>query len=340
MAQAVVAAQDAREATATMQAIVQSRYGGPETLRLEAVAKPVAGPGEVLVRVHAAGAGPDVWHLMTGLPLMIRIMGFGFRAPKVRVRGRDLAGRIVAVGQGVTQLEPGDEVFGTAEGTFAEYAVARADRIAPKPSNLTFERAAAAPISGVTALQAVRDVGRVRPGQKVLVIGAAGGVGSFTVQIAKAFGAHVTGASSTSKLDLVRSIGADDVIDRTREDLTDGRRRFDVIVDTAGRRPIARLRRALTAHGTLVIVGGEGGDRWMGGFQRGMTAPLRGILGTQKLRSLVSSENRPDLLALRDLIETGKVTPLIDRTYPLARAAEAIGYLAEGHARGKIVITI
>lgn len=323
-----------------MKAIVQDTYGSADVLRLGVLGRPVAGPREVLVRVHAAGVDPGVWHLMTGLPYLVRVIGYGLRAPKVRVRGRDVAGRVEAVGEGVARFRVGDEVFGTCEGSFAEYVAAREDRLAPKPSNLTFEQAAVVPISGITALQAVRDVGRVQPGQKVLIIGAAGGVGSFAVQVAKAFGAHVTGVTSTSKLELVRSIGADETIDHTREDFTAGSRKFDLIVDTAGRRPISNLRRALTPRGTLAIVGGEGGDRWLGGSQRAIFAPLRSLFGKQRLRGVVSEERLPDLLTLKELIEAGKITPLIDRTYPLAEAPQAIRYLAEGHPRGKIVVSV
>jgi len=323
-----------------MKAIVQDKYGSADILELRDIDKPVVKADEVLVRVHAAGVDPGVWHLMTGLPYLVRIMGYGLRAPKVRIRGRDVAGRVEAIGENVTQLQPGDEVFGTCEGSFAEYACAREDRLAPKPSNLSFEQAAAVPISAITALQAVRDAGRVQPGQKVLIIGAAGGVGSFAVQLAKAFGAHVTGVCSTAKADLVRSIGADHVIDHTREVFLDGARRFDLIVDTAGRRPVSQLRRALTAEGTLVIVGGEGGDRWLGGFQRQMLAPLRSIFAKQKLLGLVSEERRQDLLTLKELIEAGKVTPVVDRTYSLGEVPGAIRYLENGHARGKVVITV
>jgi NADPH:quinone reductase-like Zn-dependent oxidoreductase len=216
---------------------------------------------------------------------------------------------------------------------------ARPDRLAPKPANLTFEQAAAVPISALTALQAVRDTGRVQPGQQVLVIGAAGGVGSFAVQLAKAFGAQVTGVYSTTKVDLVRSIGADEVIDYTREDFADGARQYDLILDTAGRRSLSQLRRALTHRGTLVIVGGEGGGRWLGGFDRQiLRAPLLSAFVRQKLRPLVSKERSEDLLVLKELIEAGNLTPVIDRTYPLAEAPEAVRYLEEGHARGKVVI--
>lgn len=323
-----------------MKAIVQDRYGSADVLELRDIEDPVVGEDDVLVRVHAAGCGPDVWHLMTGLPYLSRL-GAGFRRPKVGVRGRDFAGTVGAVGSSIEGFRPGDEVMGIAEGSFAELVIAPPGKLAPKPARLTFEQAAAIPISGLTALQAVRDVGKVQPGQSVLVIGAAGGVGTLTVQIAKAFGAEVTGVCSTTKIDLVRSIGADEVIDYTHEDFTDGSRRWDVIFDTAGRRPVSRLRRALASKGTLVIVGGDGGGRWTGGFLRGvLRAPLLSPLVGQRLRGVTSKERAEDLRVLSELIEAGKVTPVIDRTYPLIEAPEAIRYLGEGHPRGKIVITV
>jgi NADPH:quinone reductase-like Zn-dependent oxidoreductase len=323
-----------------MKAIIQDKYGSADVLELRDIDKPVVKNDEVLVRVHAAGVDPGVWHLMTGLPYLVRIMGYGLRAPKARVRGRDVAGRVEALGEKVTQFQPGDEVFGTCDASFAEYACVREDKLALKPANLTFEQAAAVPISAQTALQGLRDKGQVQPGQKVLIIGAAGGVGSFAVQLAKAFGAHVTGVCSTAKADLVRSIGADEVIDYTRDDFADGGRHYDLILDTAGRRPLSQLRRALTARGTLVIVGGEGGDRWLGGFQRQILAPLGSLFAKQKLLGLISNERQADLLTLKELIEAGKVTPVIDRTYPLSEAPSAIRYLEKGHARGKVVVIV
>ena len=323
-----------------MKAIVQSEYGSADVLEFKDIAAPVAGENDVLVRVQAAGCGPDVWHLMTGKPYFARLV-VGFRRPKISVRGWDVAGRVEAVGSAVTAFRPGDEVMGNVEGSFAELAIARPDKIVPKPSRLTFEQAAAGPISGVTALQALRDQGEVRPGQKVLIIGAAGGVGSFAVQIAKAFGAEITGVCSTTKADLVRSIGADDVIDYTSEDFADGAHRWDLIVDTAGRRPLSRLRRALTPKGILVIVGGDGGGPWTGGFFRGvLRAPLMSLFVGQRLGGLNAKVNQGDLRTLGELIEAGKVTPLIDRTYPLIEAPEAIRYLERGHPGGKVVITV
>jgi NADPH:quinone reductase-like Zn-dependent oxidoreductase len=324
-----------------MKAIVQDTYGSADVLELRDIDRPVVGDDDVLVRVHGAGVDPGVWHLMTGLPYLIRILGFGLRKPKVGIRGRDVAGRVEAVGKNVTRFHPGDEVFGTCEGSFAEYVCARADRLAPKPANLTSEQAAVVPISGLTALQGLRDKGKVQPGQKVLIVGAAGGVGSFAVQLAKAFGAEVTGVCGTTKADLVRSMGADHVIDYTREDFADGAQRYDLILDTAGRRSLTHLRRALAPRGTLVIVGGEGGGRWLGGFDRQiLRAPMLSPFVRQTLRPLTSKERYEDLVVLKELIEAGKVTPIIDRTYSLSEAPEAIQYLENGHARGKVVIIV
>jgi NADPH:quinone reductase-like Zn-dependent oxidoreductase len=323
-----------------MKAIVQDRYGSADVLELRDIDVPVVGGNDVLVRMHAAGCGPDVWHIMTGQPYFARLM-LGFRRPKVAVRGRDVAGTVEAVGESVTDLKPGEKVVGVAEGSFAELAVGPAEKLVRKPVRLSFEEAAAAPISGLTALQAIRDEGRVQPGQKVLIIGAAGGVGTLAVQIAKAFGAHVTGVCSTSKADLVQSIGADEVIDYTREEFADGTRHWDLIVDTAGRRSLSHLRKALTPQGTLVIVGGDGGGRWTGGFFRGvLRAPLLSMIVGQRLRGLTSKENQEDLETLKELIETGKVTPVVDRTYSLIEAPDAIRYLEQGHPRGKVVIAV
>ena len=324
-----------------MKAIVQDAYGGADVLEVREIEPPRVGKDDILVRVHAAGCGPDVWHLMTGLPYMVRVMGSGLRAPKLPVRGRDVAGRVEAVGASITGLKPGDEVMGIVEGAFAELALTRADKLVPKPPRLTFEQAAAAPISGLTALQAVRDVRAAQPGQRVLIIGAAGGVGTLTVQIATATGARVTGVCSTSKVDLVRSIGADEVIDYTREDFADGTRRWDGIVDTAGRRPLSVLRRALAPRGTLVIVGGEGGGRWTGGFFRQiLRAPVLSLFSAQRLRPVIPKETLENLQALAELIEAGAVTPVVDSTYPLSEAPEALRHLEKGHPAGKIVITV
>jgi NADPH:quinone reductase-like Zn-dependent oxidoreductase len=323
-----------------MKAVVQDRYGPPDVLRLADVDRPSIGDDDVLVQVHAAGLDQGVWHLMAGRPSIVRIMGYGLRAPKTPVPGLDLAGTVQAVGGNVAGLAPGDEVFGAGEGSFAEYASTRADRLAPKPANLALEQAAAVPISGYTALQGVRDQGKVEPGQHVLVVGAAGGVGSFAVQIAKAFGAQVTGVCRTEKTDLVESLGADDVIDYTKEDFTAGTTRYDVILDTGGNRSLSDLRRVITPNGTLVIVGGEGGGKWFGGIDRQLRATVLSPFVGQNLRFWVSKENQDDLRTLRELIEAGKVMPAVDRTFPLGEAAQAIRYLREGHARGKVVLTV
>jgi len=324
-----------------LKAIVHDTYGETDVLELRDIDKPAVGDDDVLVRVHAAGVDPGVWHLMTGLPYLVRIMGYGLRAPKNRVRGTDGAGRVEAVGANVTRFQPGDDVFGTFDGSFAEYACAKPDKIARKSASVTFEQAAAVPVSGCTALLGLRDTAKVRAGQRVLVIGAGGGVGTFAVQLAKAFGAEVTGVCSTSKTDLVRSIGADHAIDYTREDFADGQQRSDVILDTAGNRSLSRLRRALARKGTLVLIGGEGGGRWSGGFERAIIrAPLLSPFVSQNLRQLVSAERTEDLQQLQELIEAGKVTPVIDRTYPLSEAPEAIRQMRASRVRGKFVITV
>jgi NADPH:quinone reductase-like Zn-dependent oxidoreductase len=323
-----------------MKAMVQDTYGPPDVMRLRDIERPQIADDEVLVHVHAAGVDRGVWHVMTGLPYPVRLAGYGLRAPKTPVPGMDLAGVVEAVGRRVARFKPGDEVFGIGKGTYAEYAPAREDKLVLKPANLTFEQAAAVAISGLTALQAVRDHARVESGQKVLIIGASGGVGSYAVQLAKAFGAEVTGVCSTAKVDLVRSLGADHVIDYRREDFAGGRQRYDVILDIGGNSSLSRLRRTLTPQGTLVIVGGETGGRWLGGYDRQLRALLLSRFGDQNLRTFVSSENYQDMIALSELIEAGKVTPVIDRTYPLDQVPQAIQYLLDGHARGKVVITI
>ena len=323
-----------------MKAIFRDEYGSPDVLQLRDIDKPEIGDDEVLLRVHAAGVGRDVWHVMAGLPYPIRLAGYGLRGPKNPVIGSDVAGVVEAVGEDVSRFQPGDEVFGIGEGSFAEYARAREDKLAPKPANLTFEQAAAVPVTGLTALQAVRDHGRVEPGQEVLIIGASGGVGTFAVQIAKAFGTHVTGVCSTTKVEMVRSIGADHVIDYTREDFAEGEQRYDLILDIGGNSSLTRLRRTLTLEGTLIIVGGEGGGRWLGGIDRQLRAMMLSPFVGQKLGTFISSENHEDLIVLKGLIESGAVTPVIDRTYPLAEVPEAIRYLQEGHAQGKVVITV
>jgi NADPH:quinone reductase-like Zn-dependent oxidoreductase len=322
-----------------MKAIVQDEYGSPDVLELRDIDKPEIGDDEMLVRVHAAGVDRSVWHIMTGLPYLMRIGGYGLRAPKNPVPGMEVAGVVEALGKNVTRLQPGDEIFGIGKGSYAEYARALEDKLAPKPANLTFEQAAVVAIYGSAGLQGLRDHGRVEPGQKVLIIGASGGVGTFAVQIAKAFGAHVTGVCSTKKVDMVRSIGADHVIDYTREDFAEGDQRYDLILDIGRNSSLSRLRRALTPEGTLVIVGGEGGGRWFGGIDRQLRV-MMSRFGGQKLRTFISTQNHEDMIVLKKLIESGKLTPVIDRTYPLSEVPEAIRYLEEGHAQGKVVITV
>jgi len=324
----------------TMRAITQSRYGTvPEdVMRLDQVTRPDIGDDEVLIQVRAAGVDRGTWHVMAGQPYLMRLLGFGLRGPRNKVPGLDVAGTVVAVGPEVTRFAVGDEVFGIARGSFAEYAAARESTLARRPAALSFEQAGAVAVSGLTALQGLRDAGRIKPGQKVLVIGASGGVGSYAVQIAKSFGAEVTGVCGTAKADLVRSIGADHVIDYTRADFADGQRHYDLILDIGGNSRLSRLRRALTPRGTLVIAGGEGG-RWTG-VGRQLRALALSVLIRQRLTMFVSRHRQADLDTLRRLIETGQVTPVIGRTYPLAEAPLAVRHLHAGHARGKIVITV
>ena len=321
-----------------MKAIVQDKYGSAEELYLSEVERPEIGADEVLVEVRAAGLDRGVWHLMAGLPYLIRVIGFGFRGPKQRTPGMDVAGVVAAVGEDVEGLEVGDEVFGTCEGAFAELARAKADKLCLKPARLSFAEAAALPVSACTALEAVRDQARVSAGQKVLVLGASGGVGSYAVQLCKAFGAEVTGVCSTAKLDFVRSLGADAVLDYTREGLGSGS--FDAILDIGGNRSLSELRRVLAPRGTLVIVGGEGGDRWIGGTDRQLRAMLLSCFVRQKLTSFINTGTREQLESLVELIETGKLLPSIDRTFPLAETPDAMRYLVEGRARGKVVLTV
>jgi NADPH:quinone reductase-like Zn-dependent oxidoreductase len=278
--------------------------------------------------------------MMAGQPYLLRVLGFGFRAPKNPVPGLDVAGTVVAVGSAVTRFSPGDEVFGISRGSFAEYAAVRESKLSRKPANLTFQQAAVVPISAGTALQALTDAGKAKPGQRVLIIGASGGVGSYAVQLAKAFEAEVTGVCSTAKVDLVRSLGADHVVDYTRQDFADGTNRYDLIIDIAGNSSLARLRSALTPTGTLVIVGGEDGGKWTGGFGRSLRAPLLSPFVPQRLTMLASKERASDQDQLTTLIEAGKVTPSIDSTYPLDRVPEAMRHLEAGGVRGKVVITI
>ena len=328
--------------TGTMRAIVQDRYGpAPEdVLRLSSTAVPSTAPDQVLVRVHAASVDRGTWHVMAGLPYPIRAAGFGLTRPRYVNPGRSLAGTVEVVGEQVAGLAPGDEVFGVGEATFAPYAVARPDRLSRKPAALSFEQAAAVPVSGLTALQAVRDHARVAAGEAVLVLGASGGVGTFAVQIAKASGATVTGVCSTGKLDLVAALGADHVVDHTREDATAGGRRFDVVLDTGGNTRLAHLRRAMTARGRLVVVGGETDGRLLGGSGRQLRAQLLNPFVRQQLGTFIASENAEDLAALAALVEAGALTPAVDRTYPLAQTAAALRRLLQGQARGKIVISL
>ncbi len=323
-----------------MKAIVQDRYGGPEVLELRDIDQPVPKDNEVVVRVHAAGLDQGVQHVMTGLPYLIRLLvpTLGLRKPKVPVRGMDAAGHVEAVGEDVTRFQPGDEVFGWCDGSYAQYACAPEDHFAPKPSNLSFEQAAVVPISSFAALQALRDEGEVQPGQRVLVIGAAGGVGSFAVQLAKAFGAQVTGVCRTNCAELVRSIGADQVIDYTREDFADGRHHYDLILDIGGNSRLSRLRRALTPTGTLVIAGGEGG-KWTG-VGRQLRALALSPLARQRLTMYISAHRQADLQELCQHIEAGHLTPIVGKTYPLLDVPEAIRHLEDGRAHGKIAITV
>ncbi len=323
-----------------MKAMTRDRYGSADVLELSDVPMPVVGDDQILVRVRAAGMGPNVWHELTGVPYIARL-GFGVRRPKDPLLFASVAGTVEAVGQKVTGFTTGDDVYGVSDGGLAEFTVARPDQLAPKPANLTFEQAAAVPVSACAALHGLRDEGRIRAGQHVLVIGASGGVGSFAVQLANAFGAEVTGVCRTDKVEFVHTLGADRVIDYTRQEVTDTPNRYDLILDTAGRRPINRLRRLLAPGGTLVIVGGEGGGRWTGGFERQVVGALvYSIVGRQRVRSLMSHETRADLLVLNELMESGQVAPVVTRTLPLERAAEALRDADEGHGLGKVVVTV
>jgi NADPH:quinone reductase-like Zn-dependent oxidoreductase len=325
-------------APVTMRAITQNRYGGSEVLRLTQVPRPSIKADEVLVRVHAAGLDRGTEHLMTGKPYAMRL-GFGVRRPKNPIPGRDVAGTVAEVGSAVTRFSVGDQVYGVAPGSFAEYAAAKEDKLAPKPTNLTFAQAAVVPVSGGTALQAVQDVGRLEPGRSVLVLGASGGVGTYAVQLAKALGAEVTGSCSTAKLDLVSALGADHVIDYTRQDFADGSAQYDLILDVAGNPSLRRLRRALKPGGTAVFVGGENA-----GSLTGMSRQLRGAVASpflrQRLALFLAKERAADYERLTVLIEAGEVTPSLERTYPLEDAPEAMRLLEAGRVRGKVAVTI
>jgi NADPH:quinone reductase-like Zn-dependent oxidoreductase len=322
-----------------MKAIVQETYGSPDVLELRDIPRPEIGDDEILVRVVAASVDRRVWHLVTGTPYLLRIAGFGLCAPKAAVPRSDVAGRVEAIGKDVTRFEPGDEVYGTCDGAFAEYACGREGKLAPKPANLRFEEAAAVPYGGFPALQALRDHGHVQAGQKVLIVGASGAVGTIAVQLAKAFGAEVTGVCSTSRVDLVHALGADHVIDYTRQDFADGGQRYDLILDIGGNSTVSRLRHALTGKGTLLIVGGEGGGRMLGIGRQVRASLLSPVVG-QKLGTFVAKERAADLLTLNELIEAGKVTPVVDRRFPLSEAPDALRQLQTGHTPGRLVIVV
>lgn len=326
-----------------MKAIVYREYGAPDILALEEVPLPTVADDQVLVRVRAASVNAFDWHLLRGLPYLVRLSE-GLRRPTRSVAGVDLAGEVEAVGRNVTQFRPGDAVFGQRGGAFAEYVCAGESNFAPKPANLTFEQAAAVPMAGFTALQGLRDKGQLRAGQRVLINGAAGGVGTFAVQIAKAFGAEVTAVCSTRNLDLVRSIGADQAIDYTREDFTKSGRRYDLILDIAGSRPLWACRRVLDPRGILVVVGAAGGPdvqgRWVAPLVGMVEALVLSRFVSQRMLPFLAKRSHDDLIALTELIEAGKIDPVIDRTYPLSETAAAIRYLEAGHARGKVIISI
>lgn len=329
----------AKDPAPTMRAIVQDRYGSADTWELRHVERPSVEPDEVLLQVHAAGLDRGTWHAMTGRPSLMRILGFGLRRPKSRIPGRAVAGTVVAIGSTVTRFEVGDEVFGVARGSFADYAAAREDKLAPKPSTTTFEQAAAVPISATTAFQGLR-LGRIDAGQRVLVIGASGGVGTYAVQLATSFGADVTGVCSANKADLVRSLGANHVIEYDSGDAVDGSRRYDLILDIAGNLPLRRLRRALEPTGTLVIVGGESRGGVTGGLGRSLRAPLVSLFVRPRLTMLVSNERHDDLAPLTELIDAGQLAPSIDATYTLDHAPDAMRHLEAGTVRGKVSIVM
>jgi NADPH:quinone reductase-like Zn-dependent oxidoreductase len=321
-----------------MKAMVQDTYGSAEVLELRDIDKPEIGDDEVLVRVRAAGVNPADWAVMSGLPYVARPV-YGMRKPKNAVRGTDVAGVVEAVGTGVTRFRPGDEVFGWCVGAYAEYASVSEGALVLKPANLTFEQAAAVPMAGLVALQALRDRGNVQAGQTVLVNGASGGIGTFAVQIAKSLGADVTGVCSTRNVDLVRSIGADHVIDYTQEDFTRSEQRYDFILDNVANHSLSDLRRALTPTGTLVPNGGGFDNHWFAGGGRVIKAHVVSRFVSHKLRPFLVSFNLDDLVALKELVEAGKITPVIDRTYPLSETPQAIAHVGGGHARGKVAIT-
>jgi len=321
-----------------MKALTQDRYGTADVLEFRNIDPPTLREGQALVRVVAAGMDRGAWHFMAGEPYLMRVLGFGVRAPSVAVPGTNFAGVVEAVSPDVGGFEPGDEVYGAARGTFAEYVAAPIGKVAPKPSQLSFEQAAVLPYPTFVAMQALRDHGHVQPDQRVLVVGASGAVGTIAVQLAVAFGATVTGVCSGGHADLVRSLGADEVIDYTRDDFTNGSRRFDLIVDIGGRTSVARLRRALARTGTLIIAGGEG-DRWIGGIQRQLWATVLSVFVPQKLAAFVVKENSGELLKMNELVAAGRVAPVLGPTFPLANGAAAVAAFERGDADGRIVIT-
>jgi NADPH:quinone reductase-like Zn-dependent oxidoreductase len=326
-----------------MKAVIYTDYGSPDVLQIRDIKKPVPNDDQILIKVRAASINPLDWHFMEGTPYIMRMMGVGLRKPKSPRVGVDVAGEVEAVGKNVTQFKPGDEVFGGKNGAFSEYVCARAaGAIVLKPASLTFEQAASIPIAGLTALQAIRDKGKVQPGQKVLINGSSGGVGTFAVQIAKSFGAEVTGVCSTRNLDLVRQLGADHVVDYTKEDFTNGAERYDVIIDNVGTQPLSGFRRALKPNGILVMIGGGGPND--GGLIGPMGRPIKAMLlspfTSQKMGMMMADLTKQDLTALGDMMQSGKVKAVIDRTYPLSQIAEALRYLEAGHARGKVIITV
>jgi NADPH:quinone reductase-like Zn-dependent oxidoreductase len=324
----------------TMKAIVRDQYGSAENLHLKELEIPQINDDQVLVEVRAAGLDRGAWHLMTGRPYLIRVAGYGFLKPKNPVLGMDLAGVVQTVGKNVTGLRAGDQVFGIGNGAFAQYASARADKLALMPANTSFEQASVVPVSALTALQALRDQGHVQAGQRVLIVGASGGVGSFAVQIAKAFGATVTGVCSTAKLNLVQSLGADEVIDYTRSDFTKSKQHYDLIIDIGGNRPLSQLRRVLTETGTLVIVGAEGGNQFFGAMGRVLQAMMLKSFTRQRLVTFICNENNKDLETLAKMIQQGTVTPVIDRICPLTALPDAMRDLEAGRVRGKVAVAV
>jgi NADPH:quinone reductase-like Zn-dependent oxidoreductase len=324
-----------------MKALTYDKYGSPDILELRQIDKPVVTDDDVLVRVHATSVNPVDWHTMTGTPYLVRLES-GLRKPKREVLGVDFAGTVEAIGRNVKQFQPGDEVFGAKSGAFAEYVCVREDRVVgQKPANVTFEQAAAVPVAAISALQGLRDKGQIRSGQRVLINGASGGVGTFAVQIAKSFGAEVTGVCSTRNVDTVRSIGADHVIDYTEEDFTRGEQRYDLLLDIAGNRSWSDYRRVLNEKATLVVVGGPKGNHWIGPLSQAVKLRLSSLAGSRRVVApFLAKMKKEDLVVLQELLEAGTVTPVLDRQYELSEVPEALRYLGEGHAQGKVVVTV